>query len=138
MSADIRDPISDAELLYRRVPESTKWYLNGRLDRRAFNPREDDTTGISVSRAGYKTIEEAARGQAGRRYFVAVLCAGDLRRSGLELRPDPLPDDPGHAEITSLTYANRKSTLARQQMSLLAGPLCLRVEGPFGTLEQDG
>jgi hypothetical protein len=49
----------------------------------------------------------------------------------LEVRPDPLPGDPGHAEISTLTYQNRKSPLVRRQMVLVATDLCLRVEGPF-------
>jgi hypothetical protein len=130
---DGTEAIADDELLYRRVPHSTGWYDGTRLDRMAFNPRPDDTTGISLFRAKYKSVEEAARGREGKQYFVAVLRAGDLRQNGIDIRPAPLEDDPGHAEITTLTYQNRKTATARQQMAMLAGRLCLRVEGPFPT-----
>lgn len=128
---DGTEPIGDDELLYRRVPESTGWWDGRQLDRVAFNPRKHDTTGLSVSRAKYTTIEQAARGQQGKRYFIAVLRAGDLRSHGISVHPAPLPGDPGHAEITSLKYEKPKADWTLSQMMLLATALCLRVEGPF-------
>lgn len=76
------EPISDDELLYRRVP--IRWYdpSTGRPFDEAFAPhKENDLTGLSVSRAKYKSIEQAARGMPGKRYYVATLRAGDLRGS---------------------------------------------------------
>lgn len=128
---DGTEPIADDELLYRRIPESTGWWDGGQLDRIAFNPRKDDTTGLSVSRAKYTTIEQAAQGREGKRYFVAVLRAGDLRAHGISVEPAPLPGDPGHAEITSIRHEKPKSDRTQNQMMLLATALCLRVEGPF-------
>jgi hypothetical protein len=66
-------------------------------------------------------------------YFVAVLRASDLRAAGMEVAARPLPDDPSHAEITSLTYSNRKSKLAIEWRTLLAEQLCLQILGPFTT-----
>jgi hypothetical protein len=86
-----------------------------------------------VSRAKYKTVDQAAIGRAGKAYFVAILQAGDLRAAGMEVTPRPLPDDPGHAEITSLTYDNRKSKQAIEWRTLLAEQLCLEIQGPFVT-----
>lgn len=60
------ETIADDELLYRRVPESTGWYdpATGVLDSRTFAPHKtNDATGLSVSRAKYKSIEEAAKGR---------------------------------------------------------------------------
>jgi hypothetical protein len=128
------EPIADDEVLYRRIPASQGWYAPGTtppLSEAAFGPTKHDSTGISVSRAKYKTLEEAACGREGKRYYVAVLRAGDLRAQGIEVIPRPLEGDPGHGEIPGLTYDNRKSDQALEWKVLLAHQLCLRVEGPF-------
>jgi len=130
------EPVLDDEFLYRRIPVSTNWYEAKRippLEPEAFRPNRNDDTGISVSRAKYKTIDQAAIGRAGKQYFVAVFRAGDIRAAGMEIAARPLLDDPSHAEITSLTYDNRKSKEAIQWRATLAEQLCLRVEGPFAT-----
>ncbi|MFM9959927.1 MAG: hypothetical protein ACKV2Q_01735 [Planctomycetaceae bacterium] len=57
--------------------------------------------------------------------------AGDLRTAGIDVVPRPLADDPGHAELPGLTYAERKSSEVLAWKALLARQLCLRVEGPF-------
>jgi len=126
------ETVDDSELLYRRIPESTGWYdppVDPRPSPKAFNPREGDT-GLSLFRAKYKTLEEAAKGQPGKRYYVAVLRAGDLRANGIEVVQTP-PEDPGHCEIRNLTYANRKEDASVEIKMRLARELCLRVEGPF-------
>lgn len=97
----------------------------------AFNPRRDDTTGLSISRARYKTAEEAARGPSAQGYYVALLQAGRLRAAGIEVVPRPLPGDPGHSELPGLTYDQRKSDQAREQMVQLAHALTFDVQGPF-------
>src|SRR5205823_8771513 len=96
---------------------STGWYDPARDSRpspAAFRPTQHDISGLSVSRAKYRSAEQAGRsveGAAGRRFFsVAVLRVGDLRAAGLDIAPRPIPpDDLGHAEITNLTYADRRS-----------------------------
>ncbi|HUG70894.1 MAG TPA: hypothetical protein VMM76_24310 [Pirellulaceae bacterium] len=128
------DPILDDETLYRRIPVSTNWYDPNRspaLEPEAFRPNRNDESGISVARAKYTTMQQAALARVGKQYYVAVLRAGDIRAAGMELAARPLPDDPSHAEITSLTYESRKSKLAIEWRSLLAEQLCLRIEGPF-------
>jgi hypothetical protein len=130
------EPLLDDELLYRRIPASTSWYDPKRtppLQPEAFRPNRNDQTGISLARAKYKTTQQAALGRAGKQYYVAVLRAGDIRAAGMEVAAQPLPDDPGHAQITSLTYDGRKSKQAIQWRTLLAEQLCLRVEGTFFT-----
>lgn len=131
------EPIADDEIIYRRVPESTGWYdpASQTLSLPAFAPRKDDISGISVSRAKYKTIEQAAQGRPGKSYYVAVLKAADIRQAGMAIEPRPeVPGgiDPSHAEITDLNAANRKedTTLERQQRLV---ELCLEVKGPYHT-----
>ena len=135
------EPIADEELLYRRVPASTHWYdpATGVLKPEAFAPhRTEDFTGLSVSRAKYKSIEEAARGRPGKSYYVAVLRVGDLRQKGITVVPRPeVPDgyDLGHAELPDLNSGNRKTDRTLELQRLFT-QVCLRVEGPFSPSEQ--
>jgi hypothetical protein len=129
------EPIADDELLFRRVPLSTRWFdpITRILRPEAFRPsKERDVTGISVSRQRYKVAELAARGRPGNFYYVAVLRAGDIRQLGITVEPRPLLNDPGHAELPQLNAANYKDseTLERERQLVT---ICLRVEGPFQT-----
>jgi hypothetical protein len=128
---DGNEPVEDDELLYRRVPEA--WYdpATGRLDEQAFAPHKtNDITGLSHSREKYKTIEEAARGRAGKRYYVAVLKARDLRANGIAVEPRPQPGDPGHVELPDLNAGRAKEQRVLElQRVLLQMPLS--VDGPF-------
>lgn len=113
--ADGTEPIADDELLYRRVPAAAqpRRYdpVTGLLSDQAFGPhKKDGVTGLSVSRAKYKSIEEAASGRSGNSYYIAVLRAGDLRQQGIVVEPRPLQDDPGHAEPPQLNAAHYKAT----------------------------
>lgn len=138
MVDDGAEPVADEELLYRRVPASTGWYdpTTGVLRAEAFIPhRNNDETGLSVSRSKYKSIEEAGQGRPGKSYFVAVLRAKDLRENGIQVHPCPLPEDPGHAELPDLTSANRKNDLTLERARLLAETLTQSVQGPFGSSE---
>jgi len=136
------DPIGDDELLYRRIPVSMSWYdpTTGELRPEAFGPhKQRDATGISVSREKYKSIEEAASGQPGKSYYVAVLRAGDIRHRVIEVvpRPEtPIGNDPAHAELPDLNASNYKSDETLERQRVLAEDLCLRVEGPFASSEQ--
>lgn len=131
MSADDgTEPVADDELLYRRIPVSKGWYSASGLSPEAFDPLKDETTGISVSRGKYKSIEEAAKGKSKRGYFVAVLRAGDLRKHGIEVVPRPEPNDPGHAELPDLTCSNRLDPETQERKVCLA-KLPLRFHGPF-------
>lgn len=128
------DPIDDDELLYRRIPVSQGWYNPGECEHphpKAFNPLEHDTSGLSVSRQRFKSIEEASKGLSPKGYYVAILKAGELRHAGIEVVPKPLLEDPGHAELPSLTYENRRSDQSLTAMARLAEQLCISVEGPF-------
>jgi hypothetical protein len=125
------DPISDDEMLYRRIP--VDWYSTstGQLDDQAFAPHKTrDATGLSVVRAKYKLIEEAAKGRQGKSYYVAVFRAGDLRREGMEIVPRPKGGDPGHAELPDLNASNRKSDITVERQQILVR-LCREIKGPF-------
>ena len=133
---DGTEPIGDDEILYRRIPKSQGWYdpdKDPSISPQAFKPNKNDETGISISREKYKSIEEAAKGRPGKAYFVAVLRAGDLRNRDIEVVASPEEDDPGHAEIPCLNYAERREDKAMESKTLLAHELTLRVEGPFPT-----
>lgn len=108
------------------------WYSERGLSDQAFAPRKDDTTGISVSRAEYTSIEDASKGSSKHGYYVAVLRARDLRKYGIEVVPRPLPDDPSHSELPDLNYGNRKDERTLELQRVLVG-LCLNVEGPYLT-----
>lgn len=131
--SDVPDSIADDELLFRRIPESTHWYRpdTGFIDPAGFTPNKNDLTGLSVGRAKFQSPEqEAAKGRAGKRYYVAVLAAAAARVEGAMIAPRPLSNDAGHAEIVNLTYQTRKTDGARKLVERLRS-IVLRVEGPF-------
>ena len=136
--AEFPDRIDDEEVLFRRVPASTGWYRGDQappLEPEAFRPNRNDVTGISLSRAISTTVEEAAKGRPGKSYYVAVLRAGDLRATGMQVVPRPVEGNPGHAEIANLTYDERKSRRAIEWQFLLAHKLCRGIQGPYRTEE---
>ncbi len=132
---NLTDPIAADELLYRRVPVSTNWYDpdSDVLEPQAFDPhRKNDVTGISISRKKHKSLIEAARGQPGKSYYVAVICAGDLQAKKIKVVPRQQPNDPGHAELPDLNSENRKSDEALELKRVLV-ELTRSVEGPFAS-----
>lgn len=134
--SDGSEPIADHEILYRRIPAAAGFYdpaVDPNPSPVAFRPTAADVTGLSLSRANYKTLEQAGGGRVGKQYYVAVLRAGQLRQLGMKVVPKPLDGDPGHCEIAELTFANRKAMPFAEWQALLAEQLCLRVEGPFGS-----
>jgi hypothetical protein len=123
--ADV-EPISDQEILFRRIPVSTGWYDPSRtppLEPEAFRANRNDLAGISLSRAKYKTVEQAAEGRPGKSYYVAAFRAGDIRAAGMHVVASPTPADASHAEIANLTYDSRKSKQAVEWRALLAEKL---------------
>lgn len=131
--ADGTEPIADDELLYRRIPYSWHDTASGRPSAQAFAPHKTrDVTGLSLSRAKYKTVQDAALGQPGKTYYVAVLLAGDVRQARIAIEPRPLLGDPGHCEFPDLRAETYKDDATIERQQLLVG-LCLRVEGPFST-----
>ena len=124
------EPIADDEILYRRVPVSKGWIDEHGVWPDAFEPRADDDTGLSVYRARFVSLEDAAKGLSKRGYYVLAMRAGDLRAVGIDVVPMPHDDLPGHAEIPSLAYHERETELSRQQRELLADRLVIAIHGP--------
>jgi hypothetical protein len=132
-------PISDDELLYRRIPKSMNWYHAGdpvEVDDEAFRPhKQNDATGLSLHRARSKShpdfmsIADAAMGSSRRGYVVAVLSVATLRSHGFQIEPRALEGNPGHVEIPQLNSGNRNSDEAASLMRLLAASV-VRVEDP--------
>jgi hypothetical protein len=138
-SPDCDEPVADDELLYRRIPASTGWYSEGVLSPMAFRPHpERDIDGISLWCARrYTSIEEAARGQPQKEYYVAILRAGDLKDHGIEVTATRERGEPGHISLPGLNSQNRHEPASLDLQGLLAGRLTLRVEGPFRTPSPD-
>ncbi len=131
------EAIADEDLLYRRVPASTGWHdpASGLLKPEAFGPHKTrDPTGLSVSRAKYRTVEEAAQGRPGKSYYLAVLRAADLRQNGIRVIPRPRSNDPGHAELPDLNSSNRKADRTLELQRILVA--LSRVVGPFPASEE--
>jgi len=134
------DPIHDGEVLYRKIPVSQGWYdpdATQQVSPKAFNPRSDDTAGLSLDRAhsedhpDFKTVDQAGQGQSSKGYYVAVLRVEDLRANGIEVVAEPVLGNPGHAVIPDLTYGNRRSDQSLEWKVLLAHELTIDVHGPF-------
>ena len=134
------EPITDDELLYRRIPASANpaWYdpVRNELNDQAFAPSKRDATGLSVWRAKYKSLEDAAEGSPGKSYYVAVLRASDLQQAGIAIDPRPdLPDgfDPAHAELTQLKSATRMDSKTLELQRELVRICGNNLVGPFHT-----
>jgi len=128
------EPVSDDEILYRRVSLKAGFYDPERspsLSHAAFTPNRNDIEGLSLVRAKYASVEEAAVGNPEALYFVAVLRTADLRREGMEIVPDPQRGQPGHALITNLRFGNVRTPECKHWAKTLAHNFCLRIEGPF-------
>jgi len=108
------------------------WYdEKGPLSAEAFDPRPKETSGISLYRSKYKSIQDVSAGGPSKQgYYVAVLRAVDLRKYGIEVVPRPTPNDPGHVELPALTSYNRRTPEA-DELKVRLAKLCVRVEGPF-------
>jgi len=126
---DGSEPITDDELLYRRVPQV--YYPGGDLSPKAFKATDLDESGLSLVRAGYSTPERAAITGRNKPMYIAVLRAGDLHEHGLTIVPRPLPGNPGHCEIPELQYVDRQDSFSRGAQVLLATRLCIEVLGPY-------
>ncbi len=106
---DEHDPVGDAEFVYRRIHRTffdPAVLIPIRLG--AFRPNPNDKTGLSVFRAGFgkpaDTLVNIDPAKA-KDYYVARLSAGELRKLGLTVEPDPVPGGPpGHAVIPELSW----------------------------------
>jgi hypothetical protein len=134
MPCDGTEFVEDDELLYRRIPSI--YYQSG-ISPEAFKPNKNDSDGLSLTRAKYHSVEDAARGgRPGKTYFVAVFRAADLRAIGIEIAADPQPGIIGHTLLTNINSKNRKSKESGERIMAMR-QLCIRVDGPFATPETD-
>jgi hypothetical protein len=133
-------PISDDEFLYRRIPKSQGWYQPDKsppVNLSAFNPTEEDTSGLSMERANslehpeFMTAVQMAQGRSPRGYVVAVLLVKSLRELGVQIVPRTEGAGPGHVELPDLTYENRRSD-ASMQIKRVLSLAVIRVEDPLG------
>lgn len=127
------EPLTDDELLYRRIPASQNWYTESVLSPEAYRPhKKQDIDGLSLWRAKHKSLEEVAHeGRPGREYYVAVLRVADLREHGVQVVATANTGGVGHVSLPALNAENRRTPEARALKTLLARKLTLRVEGPF-------
>ena len=118
------DPIADDEIILRHIPGGTAFQAPGpRITSKNFELREQlQETGVSVSRGGVDSAADvmARRGEPQTGSRVAAATAGDIRALGLEIVPDPLDDDPGHAEIRSATASLDDLAVRRALAKLFA------------------
>ena len=130
---DGTERIEDDELLYRRIPKP--WFdssISPFPSSQTFRPNEKDISGLSLTRAKYISPEKFAELGRGKQYYIAILCAGDLRLHGIEVESKPLlPDQPGHSELPGLTWENHKNVEQEKWKKLMAEELCLEIKGPY-------
>lgn len=131
------EPISDDEILYRRIPENSVTKPGVEIPFDAFTPNKKyDEDGISFTRAKYSTAEEAARPldrKTEKRYYILAVKAKDLSRLGIRIKPDSLAGNRGHCVLPQLNAADERSNaVLRWRKSILDSLDPLAIEGPFG------
>ena len=130
------DPIQEEEILYRRIPFNQNFFD---FDRRcctpqAFSPHKDrDQDGLSVYRDKYKLPKDAATNSAGKHGLLATFLAKKLMDLGIDIRPAPLQDDPGHALLPGLNSNDRKNVRVIQWIENLISHATIC--DPHGLLE---
>lgn len=126
------EPVEDAEVLLRRIPGAFRPDPTRPPALDAFLPhRSNDPDGLSLTREKYADAAAVGRSApAGKACYVGRLTAGQLRRTGLDVRPDPRPGNPGHAVIPSLNSAARGSPAIRAFARQLVA-VCTDIAGPF-------
>ena len=124
--------LADDEVVYRRIPVSTRWHVpGGPVLPQAFRPRDDDVTGLSLVRAEpFNTPEQAGAGKSKQGYYVAALRVRDIRCNKMDVVPRPIPGVNGHVEISDLTLDQRDTPEGIGFANVLAS-LCFHVHGPF-------
>src|SRR5947208_2958694 len=98
---DEHDPVDDSEFVYRRIHRT---FLDPRaqipIQFPAFRPNQNDTTGLSIFRAGFlqavDTLADIDPAKA-KDYCVVRLAVSELRKLGLTAVPEPISGGPpGH------------------------------------------
>ena len=116
-------PVEDDEFILRLVLRAFyKPYNTPPIEIQCFRPTDRDIDGLSVFREKYLqqptdalgAIPEAKRGL----YGIARLSVRLLRSLGLSLRPNPIPQVPGHALIVELNRPAYEADRERAQKLL--------------------
>jgi hypothetical protein len=110
------EPVADDEFVLRFV-----WHAFFRPGAelcvlpRAFHPRDDETTGISVYRVACldrpADVLSVIAPEKRNSYYLAALAVADLRSLAITVVPDPIPEVRGHAllsEVNSTAVAADK------------------------------
>lgn len=120
---DEHQPVDQNEFVYRRIPRAffqptpPVLFLIA-----AFRPTANDTTGLSVFRAGFLRPEDTrANVDPARRndYYVVSLAVAELQALGLTVVPEPDPQGPpGHVVIPELNWTAYKADKGRLKVVL--------------------
>lgn len=131
------EPIDDDEFLYRRI--NLQYVVDGRIDLEAFRPRREDVDGLSLTRAKYKSPEEAAKPpvtRPGRTYYISSIRASDLKQLNLTIEPKPIDGNLGHCVVPEMNALNRGTNSCRELALRLASEIGTQeILGPFGPFE---
>jgi len=112
-------PILDDEWILRHIPGGTHFQNppDKPITSENFKLRHAEA-GLSVSRypptSPFQLVTRVGSIEKGSK--VAACKASDLRNLGLELRPDPLPDDEGHSLVVPAS-SNFESRTMRQRLA---------------------
>jgi hypothetical protein len=97
-------PVTAEELLLRSVPNVGGNVYDGKALDAAFQPRPDDTDGLSLQRLDFITPEQmATANKHARGVFIVMLLAQNLMEMGLTLLPSPA-ELAGHVVIPEMRY----------------------------------
>jgi hypothetical protein len=132
------DTVSDDEIVIRHIPAGVHWQVppTGRASSANFQLRPGiGETGLSVSRTARTTPEAmmARLGDPAAGSKVAAAPVSALRALGLEVVPDPIPEDPGHALIVDATASLNNRRLRQHLAALFEYVLPLPADQPPDT-----
>ena len=114
-------PVADEEIFLSHIPGGPSWQASsdGRITSLNYRLRPCET-GLSVSRAGTTTpfalMSRVGNPLTGSR--IAAATVSDIRDLGFEVVPTPLLEDPGPAEIRSVT-ADLPNKAVQRQLALV-------------------
>jgi hypothetical protein len=114
------DQLPDDEIVLRHIPGGTTWQAPGpRITSKNFELRPGEA-GVSVSRSGITTPDRfmARLGDPAKGSRIASASIAGIRSLGLDVVPDPIPDDQGHALIVSATTSLADQPV-RKQLAVL-------------------
>lgn len=114
--------LPDDEIVIRHIPGGTTWQAPGpRITSKNFELRPGEA-GVSVSRAGITTPDQllARLGDPAKGSRTASAPIDGIRALGLDVVPDPIPEDPGHALIVSAAASLADQPVRKKLAALFA------------------